>query len=74
MYQLLDEAEQVLRIAGTPTLRQTLSEAQEEVPGARYFQYEPTHMYTLRESELLQLFVRRNGRLPEFNGVDEDLF
>ena len=74
VYQLLDEKEQVLRIAGTPDLRQALRAAREEVPPARFFQYETTHMYTMRESELLQLFLRRQSRLPEYNGVDEDLF
>ncbi len=74
VYQLLDEDEQVLRIAGTPDLRQALRAAREEVPPARFFQYETTHMYTMRESELLQLFLRRHRRLPEYNGVEEDLF
>jgi excinuclease UvrABC nuclease subunit len=74
VYQLLDEKEQVLRIAGTPDLRQALRAARAEVPPARFFQYETTHMYTMRESELLQLFLRRRHRLPEYNGVEEDLF
>jgi excinuclease UvrABC nuclease subunit len=74
VYQLLDEEEQVLRIAGTPDLRQALRSARAEVPPARFFQYETTHMYTMRESELLQLFLRRRHRMPEYNGVEEDLF
>ena len=74
VYQLLDEGGEVLRIAGTPQLRQALQQARQEVPSARFFQYETTHMYTLRESELLQQYVRRHGRLPPFNGVEEDLF
>jgi len=74
VYQLLDEEEQVLRIAGALDLRQALKAAREEVPPARFFQYETTHMYTMRESELLQLYLRRRHRLPEYNGVEEDLF
>jgi len=44
-------------------------------PKARYFLYEEAKMFTMRESELLQRFLKRYGRLPEQNvGVEEELY
>lgn len=74
VYQLFDEGDQVLRISGTPHLRDALAAARQEVPVARSFSYETTHMYTLRESELLQIFMRRHHKLPQYNGLADDLF
>jgi hypothetical protein len=74
VFQLLDESKQVLRIAGTPDLRQALEEQLNSNPKARYFIYEEAPMYTQRESELLQHFLQEHGRLPAGNDLGDDLF
>jgi len=73
--QLLDENKMVIYIKGTMNLRRELEEQLATNPKARYFLYEEAKMFTMRESELLQLFLKRYGKLPEQNvGVEEELY
>ncbi|MFX0090420.1 MAG: FAD-dependent oxidoreductase, partial [Candidatus Hodarchaeota archaeon] len=74
-FRLLDENQQIIFIQGTPNLRQTLEEQLNTNEKARYFDYEEDPMYTKRESELLQQFMQKHGKMPEGNmGLDDDLF
>lgn len=43
-------------------------------PEARYFGYEKDPMYTKRESELIQQYLQKHGRLPPGNEDVDDLF
>jgi hypothetical protein len=74
VYQLLDEEKKILRIAGTPDLRQALEEQLQSNAKARYFIYEEASMYTQRESERLQSYLQENGHLPPGNELEDDLF
>jgi formate dehydrogenase beta subunit len=74
VYQLLDEKKMIIYIAGTPNLRQNLEQQLQTVKKARYFGYEEDPMYTKRESELIQKFLREHGRMPELNEELLDLF
>lgn len=74
VYRLLDEGKEVLRIAGTANLRQSLEAEITSQPKARYFVYEEARMYTQRESELLQEFLQKYGRLPPGNELADELF
>ena len=74
VYQLLDEKKTIIYIAGTPNLRQALEEKLKTVEKARYFGYEENPMYTMRESELIQKFLKEHGRMPELNEELFDLF
>ncbi|MEM1538571.1 MAG: FAD-dependent oxidoreductase [Candidatus Nezhaarchaeales archaeon] len=75
VYQLLDENKAIIYIKGTVNLRQELQEQLVSNPKAKYFIYEEAKMFTMRESELLQAFLKRYGRLPEQNvGVEEELY
>ncbi|MDP6560823.1 MAG: FAD-dependent oxidoreductase, partial [Candidatus Binatia bacterium] len=74
VYQLLDEEKKILRIAGTPDLRQALEEQLGTNPKARYFIYEEASMYTQRESERLQSYLQEHGHLPPDNELEDDLF
>jgi len=75
VYQLLDENKMVIYIKGTMHLRKELEEQLATNPKARYFLYEEAKMFTMRESELLQRFLKRYGRLPEQNvGLEEELY
>lgn len=71
VYELGDSEGTVIYIAGTSNLRQGLQEKMEEdepcFKEARFFRYEEAFMYTMRESELIQQFMRQHKRLPKCN-------
>jgi NADPH-dependent glutamate synthase beta subunit-like oxidoreductase/Pyruvate/2-oxoacid:ferredoxin oxidoreductase delta subunit len=76
VFQILDENKMVIYIKGAINLRKELEE--QLTTGskkARYFVYEEAKMFTMRESELLQQFLKKYGKLPELNvGLEEDLY
>jgi NADPH-dependent glutamate synthase beta subunit-like oxidoreductase len=76
VFQLLDENKMVIYIKGAINLRKELEE--QLTTGnkkAKYFVYEEAKMFTMRESELLQQFLKKYGKLPDQNiGIEEDLY
>ena len=76
VFQLLDENKMVIYIKGAINLRRELEEQlASSNKKARYFVYEEAKMFTMRESELLQQFLKKYGKLPEQNiGIEEDLY
>jgi len=72
VFQLLDEAHNVLTIKGTGNLREELLRALEENDNAVRFEYEENKMYSQRESELIQKYLQEHGEMP--GGVGDDLF
>ena len=65
----------IISIKGTMHLRKELEEQLSQNETARYFDYEENPMYTVRESELIQQFLQKYGRMPEGGGDDlDDLF
>jgi formate dehydrogenase beta subunit len=74
VYQLLDEKKMIIYIVGTPNLRRDLEQQLQTAKKARYFGYEEEPMYTKRESELIQKFLKEHGRMPELNEELLDLF
>jgi len=76
VFQLLDENKMVIYIKGAINLRKELEE--QLTAGSkkvRYFVFEEAKMFTMRESELLQQFLKKYGKLPEQNvGLEEDLY
>lgn len=74
VFQLLDAEKKVIRISGTANLRQGLSECLENPGDAAYFICEDDPMYTKRESELIQQYLQKHGRLPVGNDMEDELF
>ncbi|MGD9225882.1 MAG: FAD-dependent oxidoreductase [Desulfobacterales bacterium] len=72
VFQLLDEAHNVLIIKGTANLREELLTALEEYDNAVRFEYEEDKMYSQRESELIQRYLQEHGKMPAGGG--DDLF
>ncbi len=70
VYQLFGGDHHVLAIKGTASLRRSLLEDLEEYEAAVWFVYEEHKMYSLRESELIQKYLREHGEMP---GCDADL-
>jgi len=69
--QLLDEKMNVIAISGSANIKKYLEEKLNSSTKAKFYIYELDPMYTKRESELLQEYLRKHGRLPE---GEEDLF
>ena len=72
VYQLADQEKNIVYIAGVPNLRQGLEESltsgeSVRLEDARLFRYEEAFMYSVRESELIQRFIREKGRMPRGN-------
>jgi NADPH-dependent glutamate synthase beta subunit-like oxidoreductase len=75
VFQLYDDEKKVISIRGVMNLKQGLTEALEENQSANFFTIEQDPMYTKRESELLEQYLKEHGELPG-GGADEldDLF
>jgi len=75
VYLLLNENKETIYIKGTMNLRKELEQQLATNTKARYFIYEEAKMYTIRESEMLQQFIKRHGKMPEQNiEIEEDLY
>jgi len=72
--QLLDEKKEVYNIKGTDNMKDTLLEKLSNSEKAEYFIYEADPMFTKRESELLQLYLQKHGKLPDSGDDLDDLF
>ncbi|MGD2100514.1 MAG: FAD-dependent oxidoreductase [Desulfobacterales bacterium] len=72
VFQLLDRAQHVLRIKGSVNLRRELLGALQDKQSATLFIYEEHKLYSQRESELLQQYLKEHGRMP--GGEEDDLF
>ncbi len=75
VYQLLNENKEIVYVKGTMNLREELEQQLATNVKAKYFIYEEAKMYTMRESELLQQYIKRYGKMPEQNiEIEEDLY
>jgi hypothetical protein len=71
VFQLLCENHAILAIKGTPNLRRELLDALADNQKAVWFEFEEDKMYSKRESELIQNYLREHGEMP--SGGDEEL-
>jgi formate dehydrogenase beta subunit len=71
--QLASEDNEVILVRGTANLRKEL-QGMQGLEEAKRFLYEEAQMFTARESELLQQFLKKHGRLPKQNGDIDDLY
>jgi NADH dehydrogenase/NADH:ubiquinone oxidoreductase subunit G len=76
VFQLADDAGQVLRIGGVPDLSRgvALGLTERSCRSASRFWFEPAELFTQRESELLARFAQEEGHLPPGNDLGDDLF
>lgn len=75
VYQLLDENKHVYAIKGVDNLKEALTEIL-ETSSAKFFLFDEDPMYSKRESELIQEYLRIHGCMPPGEGEDDldDLF
>ena len=73
VYQLFDSDKNILFIKGAMNMRLELEEELKNNKKARFFIYEVEPMYTKKESEQLQQFLKQHGQLPiqnvDFEGL-----
>ncbi|UCC73634.1 MAG: FAD-dependent oxidoreductase [Gemmatimonadota bacterium] len=76
VYQLLDEDKIVYAIKGVDDLRSALSQIVATSTKAKFFLFDQDPMYSKRESELIQEYLRAHGCMPPGEGEDDldDLF
>ena len=75
VFQLLDNEKTVIYIKGAMNLHDELMEQITANKEAKYFLYDEAKMFTMRESELLQQFMKKHGKMPKQNvGLEEDLY
>ena len=72
--QLLDDKKMVYNIKGSDNMQKFLMEKLNNNEKAAYFIYEADPMFTKRESELLQQFLQKYGRLPDTGDELDDLY
>jgi hypothetical protein len=73
VFQLRDEKKVIIVIKGTQNIKDDLREKLNSETKARYFWFEKDPMYTKRESELIQQFLRQFGKMPEGDGEGDEL-
>jgi ferredoxin len=74
VYQLFDEKQKIIYIRGADNIRKDLDEKWKSVEKARFFRYEEHGMYTMRENEMVERFLKKYGKLPEVNNEISDLY
>jgi len=75
VYRLWEGKENLYQITGTDNLRNSLLRELKEREGSVYlFDYEEDMMFTSRERQLIQQYLKKNGKLPPGNDEDDDLF
>ncbi|MBI5779882.1 MAG: FAD-dependent oxidoreductase [Planctomycetes bacterium] len=73
VYILLNENKDTILIKGAINIRESLLE-QANNSKARFFHYETDPMYTKKESELIQAYLAKYGKLPSGGDELEDLY
>lgn len=74
VYQLFDEKNEIIFIQGAENIRKALQEKLPSVGKARFFRYEEHGMYTMRENEMIEKYLKKYGTLPEVNNEISDLY
>ncbi|MCX6156185.1 MAG: FAD-dependent oxidoreductase [Candidatus Kapabacteria bacterium] len=72
--QLMDANKEVFLIKGCDNIKKTVSDFFNDGQQAYYFIYEEDKMFTKRESELLQQFLQKHGKMPDAGDDMDDLF
>jgi len=74
VFQLFDEKREVIKIAGAANMRALLKEQLASNKKAKYFVFEEDKMYTKRETELLQQYMQKYGKMPGGGDELDELF
>jgi formate dehydrogenase beta subunit len=74
VYVLYDKEQEIYKISGVENVRQALLEESEAGSPARYFDFEEDPMFTAKERQLTQQYMKKGGQMPPGNSELDDLF
>jgi formate dehydrogenase beta subunit len=74
VYVLYEGQKEVYQITGVENLRQAMIEEFEKGGMATYFSYEEDEMFTAKERQLMQQYMKKHGKMPPGNDVMDELF
>lgn len=74
VYVLYNEKQEIYKISGVEDIREALLEELENKREARFFDYEEDPMFTSRERQLVQQYLKKTGTMPPGNEELDDLF
>jgi hypothetical protein len=74
VFTLFDKNKNIVEIKGTSNLRKMLLEKIESSNNIKFFKYEEDPMYSKRESERLQQFIKQHGEMPSGGDELDELF
>ena len=74
VYILYSENKEIYKICGVENIRKALLEELENRTVVRYFDYEEDPMFTGRERQLTQQYMKKTGKMPPGNSDLDDLF
>jgi formate dehydrogenase beta subunit len=72
--QLLNDKKEIYHIKGSDNMKEVLMEKLNSGENAAYFIFEADPMFTKRESELLQQYLQKHGKLPDSGDDLDDLY
>lgn len=75
VYQLFDREKNLYKVVGTENLKKAcLDEFRGAGSEIKFFVYEEDKMYTSRERQIIQEYLKKYGRLPPGNDIMSELF
>jgi hypothetical protein len=74
VYVLYDENKEIYNIVGVINLREGLQEEYDMGRDIKYFIYEEDPMYTGKERQLVQVYMKQHGKMPPGSDELDDLF
>ena len=74
VYVLYGEQKEIYNIVGVMNLREGLQEEYKMGKDVKYFTYEEDPMYTAKERQLVQQYMKQHGKMPPGNNDLDDLF
>ncbi|EFK08285.1 bidirectional hydrogenase complex protein HoxU family protein [delta proteobacterium NaphS2] len=74
IYILFDEAKEIYKISGVENIREALLEEMDAGSPAAFFNYEEDPMFTGKERQLTQQYMKKHGEMPPGNSELDDLF
>lgn len=74
VYILYTEDKEIYKICGAENLHDALIEELDFAENVRYFDYEEDPMYTSKERQLMQQYMKDKGKMPPGNDELDDLF
>jgi formate dehydrogenase beta subunit len=74
VYVLYDEQKEVYQISGVENIRQAIIEEFQKGSLAKYFSHEVDEMFTAKERQLIQQYMKKHGKMPPGNDITDELF